>query len=59
MDSGIVHFSGAKMAFHEGAAGTRFEISLERHGCVLSDKCKVRNNNPRSEFRGMWESSSW
>jgi hypothetical protein len=46
MDSGIVHFIGPKMAFREGAAGPRFEISFERHGCVLSDKCKVRNHEP-------------
>jgi hypothetical protein len=41
------------MAFREGAAGTRFKITLERRGCFLSDKRKVRNHNPRSEFRGV------
>src|SRR5438094_487879 len=57
MDSEIVHFIRPKMAFREGAAGTRFKIPLKRHGCVLSDKCKVREHKPRSELCGMRGSS--
>src|SRR5436190_17991577 len=48
---------GPKMAFRESTAGTRFEILLKRHGCVLSDKCKVRDHKPRSELCGMRGSS--
>ena len=57
MDSEIAHFIGPKMAFREGATGTRFKIPLKRHGCVLSDKCEVRDHKPQSEFRGMRRSS--
>ncbi len=57
MDSGILHFIRPKMAIREGATGTRFNIPLESDGCVLIDKCKVRDHNPRSEFRGVRRSS--
>src|SRR5881628_2198524 len=45
------------MAFRESAARTGFKVPLEGHGCVFSDKCEVRDHNPRREFRSMRRSA--
>ena len=59
MDSGIVHFIGPKMAFREGAAGTRFKILLECQAVFSATNAKYATISHGANFAVCGDRPSW